>query len=548
MTADRWRAGALARLAAERFDLLVIGGGITGAGIARDAALRGLRTALVEQQDFAAGTSSRSSRLIHGGVRYLEHGHLHLVFEASRERRILLRMAPHLVRPLAFTWPVYTGARIGRLKLAAGLALYDTLALFRNVARHHRLDVGKVLAAEPGLRRDGLRGGARYFDAATNDARLTLANAIAASEAGACVLTYACVTAMHRDGDRLTGVTARDAFTDQEVVIRARALVNATGPWSDRTRRLVDESAPGTLLGSKGAHIAVPRDRLGNAGAVVMLHPRDGRVLFALPAGKMAIVGTTETPADARPSEVRATAEDVHYLLDAANTYFPGASLAGGDVVAAWAGIRPLAAGLAGSNAGSASREHAITVGEGGMLSVTGGKLTTYREMAEQVVDRVVAGLPDTEPSRCRTAELPLPGGEQSLATVAAAAAADVGDHAASARLAGAFGTRWKDVWRLGESDGVLREPISVGLPYIGAEFAHGVQREMACTLGDLLIRRTHAAFETADQALSLAPKVAAIVAPLLGWDAARVSLEQRRYEREVGRIFGARRADGISR
>jgi glycerol-3-phosphate dehydrogenase len=242
------RAECLAALGDREFDLLVIGGGITGCGVARDAALRGLRVALVEKQDFASGTSSRSSRLIHGGVRYLEHGHLRLVFESSAERRRLLRLAPHLVRPLAFTWPVYERARVSAWKLSAGLALYDALALFRNVGRHRRLGRHDVLAREPRLRADGLVGGALYFDAATDDARLTLANALGAAAAGAVVVNYAELRGFVRSGAAIGAALVVDTLSGAEITIGARVVVNASGPWSDVVRRLEQSSRrpPGT--------------------------------------------------------------------------------------------------------------------------------------------------------------------------------------------------------------------------------------------------------------------------------------------------------------
>src|SRR5688572_7738569 len=238
------RAARIAALADGDFDLLVIGGGVTGCGVARDAALRGLRVALVEKDDFASGTSSRSSRLVHGGLRYLEHGQLHLVFESSAERRRLLRLAPHLVRPLSFTWPVYDGARVSGWKLAAGLALYDALALFRNVGRHRRLRPADVLAHEPALRQDGLRGGALYYDAATDDARLTLANALGAAAGGVVVANYAEVRgfvarASGRGAQHTAdGAIVGDRLGERDVIVRARAIVSATGPWSDTLRQL----------------------------------------------------------------------------------------------------------------------------------------------------------------------------------------------------------------------------------------------------------------------------------------------------------------------
>jgi glycerol-3-phosphate dehydrogenase len=259
-----WRERVRRRLEVEAFDVAIVGGGITGAGIARDAAMRGLRVALVDRGDFASGTSSRSSRLIHGGVRYLEHGHLHLVFESSRERRVLLRIAPHLVRPLAFTWPVYRGARVSRLKLAAGLGLYDLLSMFRNVARHERLSRRDVLEREPALRADDLVGGARYYDAATDDVRLTLANVVAAVESGAAILNHARVTAFEVTGGRVQGVRVHDEIAGDEFVMRAETVVNATGPWSDEIRALESPVERASIAGSRGAHIAVPRTRVGN--------------------------------------------------------------------------------------------------------------------------------------------------------------------------------------------------------------------------------------------------------------------------------------------
>ena len=241
-----------------------MGGGITGAGVARDAALRGLRVALVEKDDYASGTSSRSSRLVHGGVRYLEHGQLGLVFESSAERRTLQRIAPHLVRPLAFTWPVYAGARVPRWKLAAGLTLYDLLALFRNVGRHVRLDVDGVLAQEPRLRTDALVGGARYWDAATDDARLTLATVRSAIEAGAVVLNHARVVSLVVTGGRVAGARVVDASSSASTEVSARVVVNATGPWSDVVERMAHGSARPAVRGSKGVHVSVPRIRLGN--------------------------------------------------------------------------------------------------------------------------------------------------------------------------------------------------------------------------------------------------------------------------------------------
>jgi glycerol-3-phosphate dehydrogenase len=532
---ESWREQMRRRLRIEAFDLGVIGGGITGAGIARDAALRGLRVALLEARDFASGTSSRSSRLVHGGIRYLEHGHLHLVFESSRERRVLLRIAPHLVRPLAFTWPVYRGARVSRFKLAAGLGLYDALSMFRNAARHERLSRADVLAREPALQPEELVGGARYYDASTDDSRLTLANIVSAVEAGAVVLNHAAVTGFEEVGGRVRGLRVHDTLNAESFTVRAATIVNATGPWSDDLRSMEAPGERQSVAGSRGAHIALPRTRVGNREAVTMIHPADGRVLFTLPASDQTIIGTTETPTGSADRESRASREEVAYLLSAANAYFPGAKLATSDVISAWSGIRPLARQLATGDVGSASREHTIARGPRGVVHVTGGKLTTYREMASQVVD-LFAG-PEALPER--TALLPLPGGERSVDELRTEAALAIADDEVRDRLVLAHGSRWRDIWALGEDRPELRERLSPSHAVIGAEFVYGVQREMAMTLGDLLIRRTRLAFEAPDQARSLAPGVSDLVVPVLHWTAHDRTTALREYDGEVSRTFG---------
>jgi glycerol-3-phosphate dehydrogenase len=502
------RNEAWARLGQTTFDVLVIGGGATGAGVARDAALRGLTTALVERDDFASGTSSRSSRLIHGGVRYLEYGHFHLVFEASRERRTLMRIAPHLVRPLAFTWPVYAGARVPRWKLGAGLMLYDALALFRNVAPHRRLSATDVLAAEPSLGPDGLVGGAQYYDAATNDARLTLATALSAAEAGAVVLNHSPVESLvHANGTAVGAVVRHESLGSSRVF--TRVVVNAAGPWSDTIRRLDEPAAPPSVLGTKGVHLAVPTARIGNRGAVTLLSRVDGRVMFVLPSGDQTIIGTTDTPTRATPDEVRATESDIEYLLTSVNGAFPAGRLARTDVISAWAGIRPLIASSAPADPGSASREHAIERSASGVITVSGGKLTTYRSMAAETVDAVETAL-GRSPTLSRTDVLPLPGVDRP-ATVRA----------------------------LADQDPTLLMPIVAGLPYTAGDVVYAAAAEMASTLSDVLVRRTHIAFETRDAGRAAARTVAAILAPRLGWTARETARQLERYDADAARIFG---------
>ena len=533
------RGERLARLREEQFDVLVVGGGITGAGIARDAAMRGLKTALVERDDFASGTSSRSSRLVHGGVRYLEHGHLHLVFESSRERRTLLRIAPHLVRPLRFTWPVYRDARVPLWKLGAGLFIYDALAVFRNVKGHRLLTAKETWGEEPALSRLNLVGGASYYDASTDDARLTLANVIAAEELGCAAVNHAAVVRLIRERERIVGAIVRDDGDEAEVSVRARVVVNATGPWTDTLRAMDGDARAHAVRATKGVHIAVPRERLATHAALTLLSPIDGRVMFALPSTSTTIVGTTDTPTDEVPDRVRASREDVEYLLAAANHFFPAARLTPADVVAAWAGIRPLvASGFTGDPA-RASREHRIDQSASGMISVSGGKLTTYRSMAAEVVD-VVEGSLGRRRRRAKTNAVPLPGGDvRSFDEALRAAELEVGDSAVARRLVEAHGSRWREVAALTTAEPALARRIVRELPYLLAEVVYAVECEMAMTLSDILVRRLHLAFEVADHGRSAARVATAILAGRLGWDNARARSEIARYEAEIEGLFG---------
>lgn len=537
------RGERLTRLRAEQFDVLVVGGGITGAGIARDAAMRGLKTALVERDDFASGTSSRSSRLVHGGVRYLEHGHLHLVFESSRERRTLLRIAPHLVRPLRFTWPVYEHARVPLWKLGVGLFMYDALAVFRNVQGHRLLTSEEVSGDEPAVRREKLIGGASYYDASTDDTRLTLANVIAAEESGAVVVNHAAVVALIREGERIVGALVREEGDEAELSVRARVVVNATGPWTDVVRAMDGDTQANAVRATKGVHIAVPRERLATHAALTLLSPTDGRVMFALPSTATTIVGTTDTPTDEPPERVRASRQDVDYLLAAANFFFPAARLTPADVVAAWAGIRPLVASGFTRDPASASREHRIDRSASGLISISGGKLTTYRSMAAEVVDVVERSL-NRRRRRARTNVVPLPGGDiPSFDDTLRAAEREVGDSVVARRLVEAHGSRWREVAALTTAEPALARRMARDLPYLLAEVVYAVEREMAMTLADVLIRRLHLAFEVADHGRSAARVATAVLAGRLGWDNARARSELARYEAEVQRLFGEHEA-----
>jgi glycerol-3-phosphate dehydrogenase len=542
------RAAHLRALRGERFDLLVVGGGITGAGVALDAATRGLRTALVEAGDFAEGTSSRSSRLIHGGLRYLETGDFRLVFEALAERRRLLELASHLVRPLPFLFPLYRSGPVPFRKLQAGMWLYDLLSLFRGVRRHRMLRHRAVLAAEPRLLREGLVGGAEYFDASVDDARLTLAVARGAHHAGAAVVPHAAVTGFVRDAEgTVRGVRLRDALTGEEFEARADVVVNATGPWSDELRRLADPAAVPRLRPTKGVHVVLERERVGNAGALIFPSPVDGRTMFVLPWGDFTYVGTTDTDYSGPPADADATEWDVEYLLRSANALFPDARLEPADVLSTWTGVRPLLAPPAdgeGVSEGATSREHEIWRDPGGLVTVAGGKLTTYRVMAAQTVDFAVKQLRRERPVDAVdsiTAELHLPGAPiepwESFAARFGRAAEEAGlDAAAAEHLARAYGEDGGEVLAAVRAEPALGEPLLPGLPYLWAEIPHVTGREMALTLEDVLRRRLHVFYEARDGGLSVARSVAERMAavPGLGWDAAEVGRQVDAYRAAV--------------
>ncbi len=529
-------------MAAAPLDVLVIGAGITGAGIARDAAMRGLRTGLVDAGDFGAGTSSRSTRLVHGGLRYLEHGWFRLVFEASRERRILLRIAPHLVRPMAFLFPVHAGARVGLVRLAAGLWLYDLLSLFHNVRAHRTLTAREVRKREPRLRGQDLRGGALYYDGYCDDARLVLANARDARRHGAAVASYARVTALEKAGGRVRGAVIADVLEERRLVVHAHVTVNATGPWAYALRRLDEPGAPALLRPTKGVHVAVPRGRAGNAGAVTLLSPLDGRVMFILPWVELTVIGTTDTDFAGDPARADVEPDDVTYLLRSANALFPDARLTHDDVVAAWAGLRPLLADGGGGSTAAVPREHRIIESRSGLLTIAGGKLTTYRSMAAELVDRVTATLHTLDgrrrPAAAATDREPLPGGEVAdlEALVNELQHEEVSEPLAR-HLVDAYGAEAMAVANLARRDRALARPLVEGLPPIRAEVVHQARREMALAVSDVMIRRTHLFHRDRGQGAPAAADVAELLAAELGWDAGRQAASLADYLDEIRRM-----------
>lgn len=537
----------------EPVDLLVIGGGATGCGIARDAAMRGLRVALVEARDFAFGTSSRSSKLVHGGLRYLEQMEVRLVWEAVSERRILSDIAPHLVQPLGFLFPVFEGSRQPLWLINTGLIVYEGLSLLRSPRPHKRMGPEDVARVEPLLKQDGLQGAPLYYDCATDDARLTLENALDAVAHGAVVVNACKVTGFRRNRvGRICGVEVEDQVSGEIRSLEAGAVINATGPWTDRTLALGSEEEPAPLLRpTKGVHLVVDRERLPVQHAVVCMHPEDGRVLFAIPWGDQAYLGTTDTDFEGDPADVATTAEDVRYLLDAANAYFPGVDLVPEDVRSTWAGLRPLIAppSADGLSESSVSREHEIVVGADGLITIAGGKLTTYRSMAAEVVDQAVKLLRLTgrNPATLQAAHTdrePLPGAvgwpedddASRLVARVRSASGDRLDVRTAQALVGAYGTRAVDVAVRVQADPTLATRLVPDRPDILAQVDHAVDEEMAASVSDVLVRRTQLYFRAKDQGVSAADVVAQRMAVRLGWTEERASASAQDFLDEVAR------------
>lgn len=528
-------------LSARRFDLLVIGGGATGAGIAREAALGGLSVALVERGDFGSGTSSKSSRLIHGGLRYLEHRRWSLVRESLAERSVLLKIAPHIVRPLGFVFPVYKGDRVPRWKAEIGLTLYDLLARGRNVRRHRALGKRGVLDYEPLLKDAGLTGGSLYWDAQCDDARLALATIRSAAAHGAVVVNHTQVMGFELEDGRISGAVLEDRLTGARGTVHARVVVNATGPWVDAIRRLEDSGAAATLAPTRGSHVMVPRSRIGHHHGITFLSPIDGRVMFVLPWGDRSYIGTTDTESSAPPDEVEPTESDMLYLLRSANAIFPAARLGLEDVSYSWAGLRPLVADST-SAPGARPREHLIAVGPRGLVSIAGGKLTTYRRMAIDVINRInpILNRPGAEPDpmKARSATDPLPGGDayQVEDLYSLGVARGLPDPVI-AHLVGQYGSEVAGVYQIAGEWPQLREPVHPRHGAIGAEVVHAVRVEYARRLDDVLFRRLSIAHETADAGLGAVEVVSQLMGRELGWDETRRRDESDRY-RELARAI----------
>ncbi len=539
------------------YDIVIIGGGITGAGIARDAVLRGLRVALFEKDDFASGTSSKSSKLIHGGLRYLEQAEIGLVFESVSERRVQMHMAPHLVRPMSFLLPVFDDGPVGLELMNVGLWIYDTLALFRSPKLHDTIrGAEKVAKIAPHIRTDGIQGAIEYHDCFTDDSRLVLENIIAAQEAGARCESYTEVIEIQREDNRVSAVRVRNTLDGSEEVVNTMCIIMATGPWSDKAIGQIGVGMNTPLLSlTKGVHLVLPHERLPLKRAMTVMSPVDGRVMFAIPWRERMIIGTTDTYFDGNPDEVHADKDDIDYLCKSANLLFPHANLSADDVIATWAGLRPLIHEEA-ESASEVSREHQVYVNDDGVLLIAGGKLTTYRIMAKDTVKAAIAWIRDTKDDyfddrelvRPRTKKRPLPGGE-GFRKPSPAAVKKLGKKLAKSsglspklteHWAFTYGSRAHKLVKLATLDAKLLEPLQDDLIYTWAEVEYAIGNENVKTVDDVLSRRVPLLLIGREQGLDVAPQVADRMATAFGWSEERKAREIDRYKTTVAnsRLF----------
>ena len=526
------RGAMIERLCEQDFDVLVIGGGITGAGVALDAETRGLRTALVEADDFASGTSSKSSKLVHGGLRYLQQGEIRLVYDSLHERERLRRNAPHLVKLLPFMIPILTreGLIPRRVARALGTAMwmYDLTGGFRIGKLHKRLDAEEAFAHLPTMPQERLAGAYLYYDATTDDARLVLTIARTAANQGAVIVNRARVVGLTRDGDGQVDGAIVD-LGDRRCEVRARAVVNAAGVWSDEVRTLEDGVDPDSIRPAKGIHLTVPWEKVRNDIAVVIPVAGDKRSLFVVPWGRRAdgtfehtYVGTTDTDFTGPLDDPPCTAEDIAYVLGALNAVVT-TEITPADVTGVWAGLRPLVKSEPSHRTADLSRRHRVTIGAAGLVTVTGGKLTTYREMAEDTVDVVAERL--GHEARCRTKKLPLLGADGYREAPPGTLAAHLG---------GRYGTLATELDSLIAADPALGAPLIDGLPHVRAEAVYAVRHEMATTLVDVLVRRTRAHLFDRPATLAAAPAVATLIGAELGWDDAETARQLEHYRAVV--------------
>ena len=514
------RAAALTSLATEEFDILIIGGGVNGVGAALDAVTRGLKVALVESHDFAAGTSSRSSKLIHGGLRYLEQYDFKLVREALRERELMVStQCPHLVKPVSFLYPLTEKVK-ERTYVGAGLALYDALRGMKRALPSHKHLTGKTIAAiSPSLRQDIITGAIRYFDAQVDDARHTMMIARTAARHGAVMATGVRVEDLIRNGKRVTGVVAVDTATKKKITISAKATIMCAGVWSDELHAKFELTPGYTVAMSKGVHIVLPGDAIKSQDGIILKTPVS--VLFLIPWGDKWIVGTTDTPYDGDRANPHATQEDVQYILDQANRVLEP-QIKADDILGVFAGLRPLVANKTGSATTKLSREHTVDRPAPGFVSIAGGKYTTYRVMAKDAVDLAVLDLRRLV-NESVTDKLPLIGADGYFALVQQTSKISEKysiSEATVTHLLDRYGSLIEEILEIIDADSSMAQRLIPELPYIKAEILHAVTHEGALSVEDVLLRRTRISFEAFDGGVDVAADVAKIIGAQLGWGA----------------------------
>jgi glycerol-3-phosphate dehydrogenase len=530
------RETALARMGQEEFDVVVVGAGIVGAGVALDAATRGLSVAVVEAHDYASGTSSRSSKLIHGGLRYLEQYNFELVREALTERGLLLQcVAPHLVRPVPFLFPL-THRVWERGYVGAGVALYDTLAFtigsVRGVPRHRHLSRGKALRLAPSLRRDSFVGAVQYWDAQVDDARYVMTVLRTAAAYGAQIASRTQCLGFLREGERVTGLHIRDLETGVEAQVRAKQVVNATGVWTDDIQELVGGRGQIHVRASKGVHLVVPRDRIHSSTGIILRTEKS--VLFVIPWGRHWIIGTTDTAWDLDKVHPAASKADIRYVLDHVNEVL-NTPLTPDDVEGVYAGLRPLLSGES-EETSKLSREHVVAHPVPGLVVIAGGKYTTYRVMAKDAVDAVAHGLDEKVPESC-TDRVMLTGGDgfQALWNSRYKLARTSRLHVARIEhLLRRYGSMIDDILRLIADRPDLGRPLTGADDYLRAEIVYAATHEGARHLNDVLARRTRISIETWDRGVGVAAEAAELLAPELGWARDQADREIEYYRKRV--------------
>ncbi|MGH8950493.1 MAG: FAD-dependent oxidoreductase [Acidimicrobiia bacterium] len=521
------RRAHLRRMGEDSFDIVVIGGGVTGCGVALDAASRGLSVALVEQRDYASGTSSRSSKLFHGGLRYLEQRNFSLVREALAERNLMLnRLCPHLASSVSFLYPL-RHRFWERPYVGAGVLIYDFLAALADspLPRHSHLSRRAALELAPALGHDSLVGAVRYWDAIVDDARHTLILARTAAAHGALLATSARVIGIELDDGQVTGVAARDLESGDEIAIRSRSVINATGVWSDEVQALAGDHGL-DVAASKGIHLVVPRERIRSDTGLILRTERS--VLFVIPWDRHWIVGTTDTPWRLRRAHPAASRSDIEYLLTWVNTVLDE-PLVADDIVGVYAGLRPLLTGES-DDTSKLSREHAVIESGNGLITVAGGKYTTYRLMARDAVDAAVEHLKVDVPVSS-TDKIPLLGADGLTELRTDPARIGLPD---PERLIGRYGSEVGRLTDLVRADPFLGEPLIDDAPYLKAEIAFAAMAEGALHLDDVLTRRTRISIETGDRGLEAADRAADVVGPALGWDADTTIREIEHYRARV--------------